>query len=120
MLPDMGRQLRDVFQQTLTGMMSPEEMYRAEAAPVESAFTEAGEKMRSRLAASGGAGNIRAIQAGEERLARTKGETLGKLRSDVTGRAMSQQLLGAQLLKLLREMGAGGGFSGAGTALYGR
>jgi hypothetical protein len=116
--PGIGQQLMDFFKSTLSGTMSPEEMFRAESAPIESSFEEAGEKMRSRLAASGGAGNVRAIQAGEERLAKGKGEALGKLRSEVSQRSLSSQLLGAQLLKLLRELGAGG-FSGAGTAYFG-
>jgi hypothetical protein len=119
--PSLGQILKDIFRKTISGLSSPDEMYSAEAAPIESSFEEAGEKMRSRLAASGGAGNVRAIQAGEERLARTKGETLGKLRSEVTSRAMSQQLLGAQLLKYLQGViGGGTGFSPAGGALFGR
>lgn len=118
--PGVAQQLLDIFQSTLSGMMSPEEMYRAESAPIESSFEEAGEKMRSRLAASGGAGNVKAIQAGEERLARTKGEALGKLKSEVTQRSMSMQLLGAQLLKILRSLGGAMGFSPVGGATFGR
>lgn len=118
--PGVGQELMDIFRGTLSGMTSPEEMYEAEAAPLRSSFEEAGEKMRSRLAASGGAGNIRAITAGEERLAKGEGEALGKLRSEVTQRSMSQQLLGAQLLKILRELGAGTGTLGAGASYFGR
>jgi len=118
--PSVSQRLMDLFKSTLSGLASPGEMYKAESAPVESSFEEAGEKMRSRLSALGGGGNVRAIQAGEERLAKAKSETLGKLRSEIDERAMSRQLLSAQLLKILRELGGGGGFQGAGPAYYGR
>jgi len=116
-----GSTLMDKFKQTFMNMPSADEMYKAESAPVESAFEEAGESMRSRLAALGGGGNVRAIQAGEERLATTKSEALGKLKSETSQRALTQSLLGAQLLKLLSELGgAGAGLARQGSAYLGR
>lgn len=100
-------------------MGSAEDMYSAESAPMESAFEEAGEKMRSRLAAAGGAGNVRAIQEGEEGLAKAKGESLGRLRSEIDERALSRQLLGAQLLKILSSLGGSMSIP-SGSAVFGR
>lgn len=117
--PSLGQTLSDKFRETFMDAASPEEMYRAESAPLETAFEEAGEKMRDRLAASGGAGNVRAIIEGEKGLARTKGETLRKLKSEVTDRALSRQLLGAQLLEILQSLG-GAASTPSGSAVFGR
>jgi len=109
----------EAFGMSIGGMMDPEEMFKAEAAPIRTAFGEARERTEERIGALGGGGNIRAIARSEERLAKGESEALGTLRSQIGERAMSRQAMGFQILEILKKLGLGGMF-GAGQAFYGR
>lgn len=116
---NIGQKLLEAFGSSIGGMMSPEEMFKAESAPIRSAFGEARERTEERISALGGGGNIRAIARSEERLAKGESEALGTLKSQIGERSMSRQAMGFQILDMLKKLGLTG-FSGAGQAFYGR
>ena len=88
------------------------EMFGGESPMISRQFDKARESSKSRIAALGG-GNIRAIKESEEGLA--MGESAAQQES-----LMARQMMGAQLLEMLKKLGMFGGQRGAGQALYER
>ena len=118
-IADIGKQLLAAFGQTLGGMMSPEQMFQAEAAPVRRVFGEARERAGSRIAALA-PGNVRAIKETEEGLASRESEALGQIRARTGQQALSGQLMGVQLLEALKKLLGPISQQGAGAAIYPR